>query len=132
MKIIIFSALFITLFLFNSFNQLIAAEPIENEKILFLTASWCGPCHTFKTNEVPKLQSDGYVVSKKLYSTIRILDVEDDLKILKKYQLKPVTSLPTFVYIRMNKEVDRLNFVGIVTSEQVNSFYWRNKNGANK
>jgi thiol-disulfide isomerase/thioredoxin len=38
-------------------------EPKKQKTIMYFTASWCGPCQSFKINELPKLQKAGLSTS---------------------------------------------------------------------
>ena len=109
--------------------EVVNSAPPRNEpdKIIYITASWCGPCQTFKAVEIPKLVAKGYKVNKTATATIRIIDWDDDKVLLDTYKLKAFNSIPKFIYIRNNIEVDRIHFKGVVTAEDVRELYKRNR-----
>ena len=55
----------------------------KNKKLLLLTASFCGPCQLLKS----KLQEEG------LLDKIESVNMEDNLEIFKKYDVKSVPRL---------------------------------------
>lgn len=78
----------------------------EVPKAYLITATWCGPCHTFISNEVPKLKNMGYTVSNSESSNITILDYDKDARCQNWTQ-----SLPAFVVIYKGKII-RSTFPG--------------------
>ena len=66
-----------------------------NKKVLYFTASWCGPCK--KTRPVvEQMILEGF--------NIEILDADIELDMIKKYEIR---SIPTFILIENNLEISR-------------------------
>lgn len=55
-----------------------ATEVKDEPQAYLITASWCGPCHAFIANEVPKLKKMGYSVGRQ--GNIIIVDYDHDPK----------------------------------------------------
>lgn len=71
----------------------------------YYTATWCGPCKTFKPI-ILELVSEGYNI------TLHDVDVERDFA-----ESNNVQSVPTLVISENGEEVDRL--VGVQTKQTV-------------
>lgn len=74
------------------------------KQILFFSATWCGPCNSFK----PTMQrlSQTYPV--------KFIDVDSDPQLVAKYGIR---SVPTVVVTHNEREIARKS--GVLTEEQV-------------
>lgn len=71
-------------------------ENMINKKVLYFTASWCGPCK--KTRPVvEQMIADGF--------NIDILDADSEITMINKYYIR---SVPTFILLENNIEIDRI------------------------
>ena len=73
----------------------------------YFTATWCGPCKTFKP-VVIELIEDGY--------SIEIIDLDEQQDIAVKYR---ISSVPTMIIEENGIEVDR--FIGALPKKTSNS-----------
>ena len=71
----------------------------------YFTATWCGPCKTFKPIVI-ELIEDGY--------SIEIIDLDEQQAIAVKYR---ISSAPTMIIEKNGIEVDR--FIGALPKKQV-------------
>ena len=71
----------------------------------YFTATWCGPCKTFKPIVI-ELIEDGW--------SIEILDLDEQQDIAVKYR---ISSAPTMIIEKNGIEVDR--FIGALPKKQV-------------
>ena len=73
--------------------------------IKYFSATWCGPCKTFKPvmNEVA---GEGH--------SVQFIDIDQSADLASKYNVR---SVPTTVIMENGKEIDR--FVGAVAKNQV-------------
>lgn len=76
--------------------------------VLYITASWCGPCKAFGP-VVEKAMSEGYDIVK--------VDADERRDVLEQYDVK---SVPTLIKIKDNVEVDR--HVGVMASKALREF----------
>jgi len=60
----------------------------DKNKVYFFTASWCGPCQSFKKNELPKLKN----------ISIEIYDIDKNVEFYGKWK-KSSKYIPLFVFI---------------------------------
>jgi thiol-disulfide isomerase/thioredoxin len=60
----------------------------EKNKVYFFTASWCGPCQSFKKNELPKLKN----------ISIEIYDIDKNVEFYGKWK-KSSKYIPLFVFL---------------------------------
>ncbi len=67
------------------------------KKILYFTASWCGPCQRIKPTFY-KLEKEYEDIS------FNAIDVDMNRDLAEKYDIE---SMPTFVFLNNEKEVDR-------------------------
>jgi thiol-disulfide isomerase/thioredoxin len=68
-----------------------AKEAVDVEiknKVYFFTASWCGPCQSFKKNELPKLKN----------VDIEIYDIDENLEFYGKWK-KSSRYIPLFIFL---------------------------------
>ena len=71
----------------------------------YFTATWCGPCKTFKPIVI-ELKEEGY--------SIEIIDLDEQQDIAIKYR---ISSAPTMIIEENGIEVDR--FIGALPKKQV-------------
>ena len=64
--------------------------------VKYFSATWCGPCQTFKPT-MKELASEGY--------NIEFIDVDENNKAAAEYNVR---SVPTTVIMENGKEIDRL------------------------
>lgn len=79
------------------------AKQEENSKkiILYFTASWCGPCKSFKDIEIPKLKQlglDASIANDDKISDIEIYDVDLHPDFYKKMK-KTDRFIPLFIFL---------------------------------
>jgi len=77
-------------------------------KVLYFTASWCGPCKKMRPI-VEQMINDG--------SPIEILDADTELEFIKKYNIR---SVPTFILLNNDVEINRIT--GAKTKEDLQKF----------
>ena len=77
-------------------------------KVLYFTASWCGPCKRVRPI-VEEMISGGY--------NIQILDADTELELINKYNIR---SVPTFILLNNDSEIDRVT--GAKTKEELQNF----------
>lgn len=77
--------------------------------ILYFTAEWCNPCQRTKPI-AEEMNKEGII-------KFQFIDVDDNLDLVKKYEIK---SVPTFILIDDNKEIKRMN--GAKTREEFEEF----------
>ena len=75
------------------------------KKVKYFTATWGGPCKTFKP-VVIELKEEGY--------SIEIIDIDEHQDISVKYR---ISSAPTMVIEENGMEIDR--FIGALPNKQV-------------
>lgn len=63
-------------------------EEEKENKVYFFTASWCGPCQSFKRNELPKLKN----------ANIEIYDIEDNPEFYNEWK-KADRYIPLFIFL---------------------------------
>ncbi len=87
----------------------------------FFTAEWCAPCRNFKDNDVPKLKKNDWKFSDTCWEdgvNVVIVDIDKNQAMKNKYS---VTSIPSFVVVRDDVELDRL--VGYVDHITMGNFH---------
>ena len=77
----------------------------SNKQILYFRADWCQPCKMVGP-VVDKLKEEGYNIKK--------IDIEVDRDSVDKYG---VMSIPTFILVENDKEVER--FTGVQTETKL-------------
>lgn len=74
--------------------QVVEPAPVVKEKskkkLLYFTATWCGPCQNFKRNELPKLVKQGF--------DIEVYDIDETPEVYRKWK-KSDRYIPLFVFI---------------------------------
>lgn len=78
------------------------------KNVFYFTAEWCGPCKKVKPI-VEDMKKEGF--------QFQIIDADYEQLLVKRFEVK---SVPTFILIEDNKEVDRI--VGAKTREELESF----------
>jgi thioredoxin-like negative regulator of GroEL len=73
----------------------------QQVQVLFLTASWCGPCQQFKSTEIPRLIEKGWSVDGRESSLIRVIDVDEHPELAARFT---PSSLPCFIRVVDGKE----------------------------
>ena len=73
--------------------------------IKYFSATWCGPCQTFKP-VMNEIASEGY--------SVQFIDIDQSSAIAEQYNVR---SVPTVVIEENGSEVDR--FVGVIPKQQV-------------
>ena len=74
------------------------------KKVLYFTATWCGPCKSF----APIMEQAGQVLN------VEKIDVDANPSVATAYQVR---SVPTVVVLKDNREVSR--FVGVKPLQSV-------------
>jgi nucleoredoxin len=92
---------------------------MPKKQILYFSATWCGPCNTFKQNEVPKFKD--WKIGKDADSHIRIIDIDENQQLFSKYKGKVI---PLFILFEDGKEIKRLE--GYQSAKQISDL-WYNK-----
>lgn len=69
------------------------------KKILYFTASWCGPCQRIKPTFY-KLEKEYDDIS------FNAIDVDMNPDLSEKYEIE---SMPTFIFLNNEKEIDRFS-----------------------
>jgi thioredoxin 1 len=80
----------------------------SDKKVIYLGASWCGPCKTMKP-VVESFRKEGHVIS--------YVDIDQEYQVAQ--QLR-ITSVPTFVLMSGDEEIKR--HVGTMSPVQFKSF----------
>lgn len=88
--------------------------------MIVFTASWCGPCSKFKTEEVPKLEKSNWKVGTTKDCHIKIVDIDENPDLFAKYNGKKV---PLFILFENEKEVSRIE--GFQTAYQVTQQWFK-------
>ena len=79
-------------------------------KLIYISATWCGPCRTF-----------GPIMSKVAESGVPVqkMDADDDKEVVMKYGVR---NIPTV--LKVDAEGNMISkFVGVKTAQQVIDFY---------
>lgn len=80
----------------------------QNNKILYFSAKWCGPCKIVATHiEETKEKLKNYV-------NIQKVDIEEEQKLSEEYNIK---SIPTFVFVQ-DGEIKSTS-TGVLTQKQM-------------
>jgi thioredoxin 1 len=74
------------------------------KEILYFSATWCGPCKTFK----PVMERVGNEIP------VRFIDVDANPQLSTQYQIR---SIPTLVFLKDGQEADKS--IGVLTETQV-------------
>jgi len=78
------------------------------KNVFYFTADWCGPCKKVRPI-VEDMKKDGF--------EFQIIDADYEQLLVKKFEVK---SIPTFILIENNQEVNRIS--GAKTREELESF----------
>lgn len=78
------------------------------KKLLYYSASWCHPCKMMGPI-VDELKKEGYNITK--------VDIDKEQKLVDKYG---VMSIPTFIVVEDDVEVDRL--IGVQSKDKLKSY----------
>lgn len=82
-------------------------EPVKPKKVLmYFTASWCGPCQSFKATELPKIKKAGLTVSEigdKSSTSLEIVDIDKHPDIWARLR-NETGSIPCFIVLDSNKK----------------------------
>ena len=75
-----------------------------NDRILFFTADWCGPCQAVKRDVFPSLKVAGWSIGAGPSNHIQVIDADADQELMAKWK---IGSLPTFIRVSGGNEVRR-------------------------
>ena len=78
------------------------------KNVFYFTADWCGPCKKVRPI-VEDMKKDGF--------EFQIIDADYEQFLVKKFEVR---SIPTFILIENNQEVNRIS--GAKTREELESF----------
>ena len=92
-------------------------KPVERSRyIVYVGATWCGPCRQTKRDTFPALSKSGWKIGSEVDSHVRVLDYDvDDVS---RYQISVV---PTWVLMDGGREISRAT--GYMNPVQVDRFY---------
>ena len=79
-------------------------KPAPYTQYLKFSATWCGPCKAADADLNPWLKASGWKVSKDVDSHVRIVDIDEDKELARKYSIHAV---PTYVLVQEGKELAR-------------------------
>lgn len=93
-----------------------------HNRMLMFTATWCGPCQSWKRDEVPALKEAGWIIGTQDTAHIQVIDTDQNPEKTQRYG---ITSIPHFVMIRPDgTEVDRSSYM---SASQTADFYYANQ-----
>ena len=95
-------------------------RPVPRVRGVLITASWCGPCKTFKRDEVPRLTRSRWRVGDSESDHLQILDYES-----REGAGYKAIHLPTFIRVVDGKEVARRE--GFIDAMQLAEFVYPTK-----
>jgi thiol-disulfide isomerase/thioredoxin len=92
-------------------SDILVQQEEKTNKILYFTASWCGPCQNFKNREIPKLDKLGLRSSSgsdDISTEIEIYDIDLERSIYSKWK-KSDRYIPLFIFLDSEgKEYSRI------------------------
>lgn len=106
----------------------IAAAGIQRaNRGVMVSAAWCGPCITIKTNELPKLTRSEWLINEGPRSHLLVLDFDSDAGEVAELLELPgaperIASLPTFFRVEGDKITD--THEGSMTADQIARFVY--------
>ena len=115
---------------FNGMVSPFAATHFTKERqVIMFTASWCGPCISWKENEKPQLIAVKWIVSEKKDAHIRMIDIdasEENAMLYERYGEGFVPSFHLFLKGEKRPPVNPMErpAVGYHTAKQVSDLYY--------
>jgi thiol-disulfide isomerase/thioredoxin len=86
----------------------------------YFTASWCGPCNTFHTVDIPSLEKSGWIFVKNKWvrgANVVIMDIDkaDNRAKFNEYKDSDTQVIPYFVMTKNGKKIkSRSGYVGFI------------------
>ncbi len=118
----------IALLFFGNFDFL-EDQNTTNKRIIYFTASWCGPCKNFKDKEIPKLKSFGLSSSEANDDTLSNIEIYDiDLHKDFYEQLKKDSRVvPLFIFLN-DEGIEYSRLTGYQSAENIFKL-WNQRSG---
>lgn len=111
---------------FNGMVSPFAATHFTKERqVVMFTASWCGPCIMWKSEEKPKLIKVKWVVSEDKNAHIRMIDIDASEENAMLYERYGEGFVPSFhLFLKGQKRPMEIPAVGYHTAKEVSDLYY--------